>query len=240
LKDPRILGHRLTARHRFLCEMAGKLEGESILDLGCGFGWFEEYAVASGCSRILGVDADKIVLERAKREVPVAELMLGDATDIQEDAGIFDVVAMFDFLEHVPKGTEAGVISGAVKHLTPGGRLLVSVPFHRLLSTALDPAYYFGHRHYRLRDLEAIIRQAGLRISRAEYAGGIWEQLSMIWLYIFKWVFRSEMPFAGFLERKRTAEYEAFQQKPGRKAQVTMFVEAVTDGAPTACEPLQK
>ena len=237
LKDPRTIGNRLTARHRFLCTMAGELKDEAVLDLGCGFGWFEEYAVASGCSRVLGVDTDEASLERAKREVPSAEFLLDDATDIRQDAGIFGVVAMFDFMEHVPRGEEAGVTGGAVGHLAPGGRLLVSVPYRGLVSMALDPAFYFGHRHYKLRDLEAIISQAGLRISRAAYAGGIWEQLSLILLYISKWVFRREMPFADFLERKRKAEYEAFRHKPGPKAYVTMFVEAVTGGPTEACEP---
>jgi predicted RNA methylase len=67
--------------------MSGALEGELVLDLGCGFGWFEQYAVASACSRVLGVDKDRIALERAKREVPEVELIPSNATAIREDRG---------------------------------------------------------------------------------------------------------------------------------------------------------
>jgi len=237
LRDPRTIGHRLTARHRFLCKMAGKLEGESILDLGCGFGWFEEYASENACRKIIGVDRDEKLIMRARHGVPGSEFILHDATEIPTDIGSLTVVAMFDFLEHL---TEVGVVDMLVRVrglLEPEGRLLLSVPCRGFLSNALDPAFYLGHRHYRIQDLERILNIEGFKVSRVVYAGGLWEQLSLIWLYIFKWVFRREMPFADFLERKRSAEYETFQQKPARKAYVTMFVEAVTEGPFTAYEP---
>ncbi len=229
MRNPRTLGHKPTARHRFLCEMAGALEGESILDLGCGFGWFAKYAVEQGCKRVIGVDLDERLIERARREVPGAEFLLQDATEIPASIGEFGVVSMFDFLEHL---TEVGVVDMLLRVrglLEPEGRLLLSVPCRGFLSNALDPAFYLGHRHYRIQDLETILNADGFKVSRVLYAGGLWEQLSMIWLYIFKWIFRQEMPFAGFLERKRTAEYEAYQQKPSLKACVTMFVEAVIE-----------
>jgi SAM-dependent methyltransferase len=237
LKDPRTIGHRLTARHRFLCKMSGGLEGESILDLGCGFGWFEAFALENGCGKIIGIDRDEKLITRARREVPGAEFILHDATEFLTGVGSFNVVVMFDFIEHL---TEAGVVDMLLRVrglLEPEGRLLLSVPCYNFLSNSLDPAFYLGHRHYRFQDLERILNDDGFEVSRVIYAGGLWEQLSLIWLYIFKWVFRREMPFADFLERKRSAEYEAFQQqKVGRKAYVTMFVEAVTDGALAACE----
>jgi len=217
--------------------MAGRLEGESILDLGCGFGWFEAYASENGCRKIIGVDRDEQLITRARREVPGAEFILQDAHEISLDVGSFTVVAMFDFLEHL---TEAGVVDILLRVrglLEPEGRLLLSVPCRSFLSNALDPAFYLGHRHYRIQDLERVLNIDGFKVSRVLYAGGLWEQLSLIWLYIFKWVFRREMPFADFLERKRSGEYEAFRQKPGRKAYVTMFVEAVTEGPFTAYEP---
>jgi hypothetical protein len=79
---------------------------------------------------------------------------------------------------------------------------------------ALDPAYYSGHRHYRLRDMEAIIGQAGLKVSRDVSPGGIWKRPSMICLYIFKWVFRREMPVASFLEREEPQNMRRFNRSP--------------------------
>ena len=229
MRNPRTIGHKQTARHRFLCEMAGRLEGESILDLGCGFGWFAKYAVEQGCKRVVGVDLDERLIDRARREVPGAEFLLQDATENPTSIGKFSVVSMFDFLEHLTDSQLVNVLQHVSQELEAEGRLLVSVPYRSFLSNALDPAFFFGHRHYSIEDLEKILGSTGFKVSGVVYAGGLWEQLSLIWLYIFKWVFHREMPFAEFLERKRSAEYETYQRTPGWKAYVTIFVEAVTE-----------
>ena len=218
-----------------MCGMAGELKDEAVLDLGCGFGWFAKYALEQGCKRVVGVDLDERLIDRARREVPGAEFLLRDATEISASIGKFSVVSMFDFLEHLTESRATEVLRQARQLLQPEGRLLISVPYRSFLSSALDPAFFFGHRHYSIKDLEDILGSTGFRVSSVVYAGGSWEQISMIWLYIFKWVFRREMPFAEFLERKRSAEYEAFQRKPGRKAYVTMFLEAVIEDQTWAC-----
>ena len=232
MKDRRTIGQRAGGRHFFLCRMAGDLENKAILDLGCGFGWFEKYATKMKCVRILGVDTDEVSLERARTEAPAAEFVLGDVTelvaDFAEGTGRFDVVVMFDFFEHLPRGEEVALLANTMSILEPTmGRLLISVPYRGLITTALDPAFYLGHRHYRLRDMEIKLNKAGLSVERAVYSGGFWEQLSMIWLYLFKWIFAREMPFASFLEKRRVREYEDSRPKPGwLKACATMFLEA--------------
>ncbi|MCJ7745445.1 MAG: class I SAM-dependent methyltransferase [Actinobacteria bacterium] len=237
MRDPRNIGHRLTARHRFLCGMAGELKDEAVLDLGCGFGWFEKYAVEQGCNRVVGVDLDERLIDRSRRDVPGAEFLLRDATEISASIGKFSVVSMFDFLEHLAGSKLVDVLRRVNQLLEAEGRLLISVPYQSFLSNALDPAFFFGHRHYSIKDLEIILGSTGFKVSSVVYAGGSWEQISMIWLYIFKWVFRREMPFADFLERKRLVEYKACQQKPGLKSYATMFVEAIKGDQASACEP---
>ena len=137
------------------------------------------------CARILGVDADDVSLERARNEAPTAEFTQGDVTEIGDDLGVYDVVVMFDFFEHLPRGKESALLVTIRSLLNPeGGRLLISVPYRGFISTALDPAFYLGHRHYCLRDIETKLKDAGFTVENVVYAGGIWEQLSMIWLYI--------------------------------------------------------
>lgn len=233
MRDRRAIGQREGGRHRFLCGMAGNLKDKAILDLGCGFGWFEKHATNMNCARILGVDTDGVSLERAKQEAPSAEFARKDVTlavdELSELQERFDIVTMFDFYEHLPLD-KAGVLLTAIPGLLePGGnsRLLISVPYRGLVATALDPAFYFGHRHYRSRDMETKLDEAGFAVENVVYAGGLWEQLSMIWLYVFKWLFAREMPFASFLEMQRAKEYEDSRQEPGRvKACATMFLEA--------------
>jgi SAM-dependent methyltransferase len=181
------------------------------------------------------VDLDERLIDRARREVPGAEFLLQDATEIPASIGKFVVVSMFDFLEHLAGSKSVDVLRRVNQLLEAEGRLLISVPYRSFLSNALDPALFFGHHHYSIKDLEKTLGSTGFRVSSVVYAGGLWEQLSLIWLYIFKWVFHREMPFAYFFERKRSAEYEAFQRKPGRKAYVTMFLEAVIEDQAWAC-----
>jgi len=226
LKHRSTIGQRLTGRHRFLCEMAGDLEGEEILDLGCGFGWFEKYAVDRRCRRIVGVESNPRLVELCRKDVPEAEFLLMDAADVTPDSGTFGVLCAFDFLEHLPRGQEVALLRRVLDLLSPQGRLLLSVPYLSLLSAALDPAFYFGHRHYSAVRIDELLRSAGFRVRRTYFAGGVWEQVSMIWLYIFKWVFRREMPYQDFFERKRTSEYEGYRPQPSIGACVTMFVEA--------------
>lgn len=226
MKDRSTIGQKLTGRHRFLCKMAGDLKGEEILNLGCGFGWFENYALDRGCQRILGVDTNPRLIDLCRRELPSAEFLLMDAANLTPDIGTFGVLCAFDVLEHLPRGQEVALLRRALDLLPPQGRLLISVPYLSLLSAALDPAFYFGHRHYSVGRIEELLRSAGFRVQRTYFAGGVWEQVSMIWLYIFKWVFRREMPYQDFLERKRMSEYEGYRPQPSIGACVTMFVEA--------------
>ena len=226
MRDRRNIGHAETGKQGFLCEMAGKLEGEAVLDLGCGIGWFEAYAAKQGCSRVVGVDKDEVRLERARLLAPEAVFISGDVTVMEGGLGTFTLVAMFDFLEHLPRDVVPHVLRNAASLLEPGGRLLISVPYKGLVSTTLDPTFYLGHRHYKPPRIQELLADAGFRVSRVRFGGGIWEHVSMIWLYFFKWVFAREMPFSAFLEKKRLAEYQRHGSIPGSDS-ATLFVEAV-------------
>ncbi|MBU1671775.1 MAG: class I SAM-dependent methyltransferase [Actinobacteria bacterium] len=222
-----LIGQRFTGRHAFLCEMAGDLTGASTLDIGCGFGWFERYTLEHGATRAVGLELSEPLVERAGEEAPGAEFLHRDASGDLSDLGSFTVLCLFDVLEHLPKGSEVAVLRRLRAALEPGGRLLLSTPFNSLLSRILDPAWYLGHRHYSRERLEAILAEAGFEARRVRFAGGAVEQFTMIWLYLWKWLFRREMPFAGPLERARAREYAAHSATPSLKACVTIFAEAV-------------
>ncbi|MCI5802106.1 MAG: class I SAM-dependent methyltransferase [Oscillospiraceae bacterium] len=42
------------------------VRGKSVLDLGCGYGWHCKYAVQMGAARVLGIDASRKMIARAK------------------------------------------------------------------------------------------------------------------------------------------------------------------------------
>lgn len=223
------IGQRFTGRHKFLCELSGELRDEVILDAGCGFGWFEEWAVDKGCARVVGLDLDQCLVERADDAVPAAQILRRDAKEPLSDLGRFTVISAFDFMEHLAPGEDLEALRNLKDLLEPGGRLLLSVPYRSILSNGLDPAWYFHHRHFSVEEMESLLKRAGFRATRMAFGGGVWEQVSLIWLYIFKWVFKREMPCADFIEKKRFREYANFKTRPGRGAFVTMFVEAVRE-----------
>lgn len=44
------------------------LNGKSVLDLGCGYGWHCKYAVECGAKQVLGIDLSEKMIHEAKRE----------------------------------------------------------------------------------------------------------------------------------------------------------------------------
>jgi SAM-dependent methyltransferase len=109
--------------------------GERVLDLGCGAGRFVAALQDAGADAV-GVELADGALERARRNVPGAELhalAAGGAIPL-EDSSV-DLVWCSEVLEHVPD--TAGLLSEARRVLRTGGRLLVTTPSHDLPRRAL-------------------------------------------------------------------------------------------------------
>ena len=43
------------------------LEGKTVLDLGCGYGWHCKFAVEQGARQVLGIDLSQKMIEEARR-----------------------------------------------------------------------------------------------------------------------------------------------------------------------------
>lgn len=50
------------------------LQGKSVLDLGCGYGWHCKFAAEQGAKRILGVDLSGQMIEEAKKRNPAEQI----------------------------------------------------------------------------------------------------------------------------------------------------------------------
>jgi SAM-dependent methyltransferase len=102
--------------------------GERVLDLGCGAGRFVAALRDAGADPV-GVELAEAALERARRAVPGADLRLlePDGSLPLEHASV-DLVWCSEVLEHVADTAHALLETRRV--LRPGGRLLVTVPYH--------------------------------------------------------------------------------------------------------------
>jgi SAM-dependent methyltransferase len=117
---------RIVADH-LMAIMGGQGEGGSLLDVGCGVGYFLRriHAAWPGRYQLHGIEYDPLAVEQARNSVP-GVFGVGSVTDIAYPDQSFDVVLNLSVLEHVPDDGKA--MDELVRVLRPGGRLIVSVP----------------------------------------------------------------------------------------------------------------
>lgn len=201
---------RLTGRHKKSFDFVGSVKDKIILDIGCSFGWFEKFAIENGCKEVIGIDTDEKSLLNAKNQIKDerVKFLKGSVLDLSVfKKNYFNKVVMWEVLEHLPRGTEERAFREISKVLKPRGMLYLSTPNKNFWSCVLDPAWWLtGHRHYNIGQIKKLA-EVGFKIKKVEYGGGFYELISMILLYIFKWIFRREIPFKNWFEKKRDAEF---------------------------------
>jgi len=198
---------RISGKHLENLRMIN-FKNKKILDIGCGAGIFEQY-VGSKAKRIIAIDVNKKDLETAKknvknRNVYFKELGISGIKNLGKEK--FEVVCMLDVIEHLPKKSEIKALENIHYVLKKNGRLLISTP-KKNASVFLDPAWYFGHRHYNRKQLENFLGKSSFEIEKIYSGGGIFEILSMFLFYFYKWMFSSEIPFKKWFDKRRNKEY---------------------------------
>ena len=142
---------------RALARAAIEPRGRTVLDVGCGTGFFTAYYLGRG-ARVTGLDIAPTSIERLRERHPDARFVLADVSEAPPE-GSFDLVNVFDVLYHI---TEDARWERALRHLAravaPGGTLLVTDTFAPLGGAAV---------HNRMRDLaryRAVIEAEGLAV----------------------------------------------------------------------------
>jgi SAM-dependent methyltransferase len=170
LKEEDILGADI-GRHWYyrskaaaLRRMVGGLAPRRILDVGAGSGFFSRHLLAeAGALSALCVDigyaSDRDDNEGGK---PVLYRRDTGPTDC-------DLVLMMDVLEHVDD--DSGLLRHYTAKVSPGAHFLVTVPAFRFLWSGHD-VFLEHKRRYRLGEIEAVMRDAGLQIARGAYYFG--------------------------------------------------------------------
>jgi SAM-dependent methyltransferase len=155
-----------TARRDILLSVIERFvpAGGAILDVGCGTGYFIESA--SPRYEAWGVDPSPKAVALC-RERGLEHVVQGSAYDLGAVNGRrFNGVLFLDVLEHLDD--DARALKEAVRVLRPGGVVIATVPAFMWLWSGHDVVNHHKRR-YRLRQIEALFREAGLAIERLTY-----------------------------------------------------------------------
>lgn len=147
------------------------IKGGKLLDIGCGYGFFLKASQDSGWNSTgIEISEETVKFAREKLNVNIIQTSL-EKIDLSSNS--FDVITMWDFLEHSRDASLA--IDIASKLLKKGGFLFVRVPNYRSLE-----AKFFGKKwihwdlpfhnfHFSPKVIKLLLEKNNFEIIRVDY-----------------------------------------------------------------------
>ncbi len=185
LKEEAILGANArshwyyASKGRALLALLKDLKLESLLDVGAGSGVFSRQLIDAGvCQRALCVDPGYRV-ERVERHNG-HEIRFARAAD----RAAADLILMMDVLEHVDD--DIGLLRDYTRDLRPKDLVAISVPAFQFLWSGHDE-FLEHRRRYSKRQLEAVIRAAGLEPVKSGYFFGLLFPVAIVMRLLDRW-----------------------------------------------------
>ncbi len=177
---------RVEERSKYTQQLLEKVpSGSRVLDLGCGPGGSTTRALAERF-RLVGVDICWANLQLAAASVPNALFLLADMAEVEFRPGSFDAVAAFYSLIHVPRETQAHVITRIGQWVRPDGLLTLSLGVGDVeLDSDNDwlgaPMYWSSYNPQRNR---RIVEDGGFRVisDREEVAEEFGQPITFQWI----------------------------------------------------------
>ncbi|MBB4301255.1 SAM-dependent methyltransferase [Rhodobium orientis] len=105
----------------------GQLDGQSILDIGCGKGALAAALIERGAT-ITGLDPNEIALEEAKKAAPEAEFHLLSGAELPYEDGAFDGAIFLNSLHHIPEADMTTALAEAARVCGAGTTVVVVEP----------------------------------------------------------------------------------------------------------------
>ena len=126
----------MAQRERILREALARrgveaLDGLDILEVGCGTGNELSRLVAAGADppRLSGIDLREGAIAEARRGVPEAQLVVGDASRLPYPDGSFDLVYQATALSSMPSRAMRDQVAAEMRRVVRPGGLIVSYDF---------------------------------------------------------------------------------------------------------------
>lgn len=182
---------------------------KKILDIGCGFGWFELNAIKRGAREIWGIeisDEDLIAAKHIKDKR--VNFKVGGALGLPFKQKYFDTLVAWEVIEHIPNETENKMFKEAARVLKTGGVFYLSTPYGSLRSKMFDPAWWLiGHRHYKEKKLISLGDSNGFIVKKIKIKGRWWSIFNLLNMYLSKWILRRDLILKDKLLAREDREY---------------------------------
>lgn len=111
-----------------------KSHTKSLLDVACGDGYITEQLFSS-FNKVVGIDANSVVLEKARQRVPGAEFHVALAEEYSTTE-YYNVITLLDLLEHVQ--SPINLLKHLKTFLKPDGIMIVHVPNAKAINRELN------------------------------------------------------------------------------------------------------
>lgn len=184
----------------------------SLLDIGCGHGWFLDAARRDGWE-VCGIDLPSAASRHA-REVLGLRVLENCLEQAELPAEQFDVITMWHALEHLPEPSLA--VKRVLRWLKPGGWLVIAVPNKEALGVQARGAEWvwiqqpFVHLwHFSPVALRAVLQKANMTVEHCQ-TYDTWDALASYDIRherrlarVWRWLAGVIVAFLGILNPRR-------------------------------------
>ncbi len=201
-----------TAKYERILEQIGAKQGDSILEIGCGWGGFAETAARRGM-RVTAVTISQQQLEYARQRLERADLI--DRVDLQfrdyrDMEGSYDHIVSIEMIEAVGERYWPDYFAALKRHVAPGGSILVQAiviadeffESYRRHPDFIQTYVFPGGMLLSPQSLREQCRQAGLKVAELYSFGRDYARTLETWLGRFDRV-ADQVATMGFDERFR-------------------------------------
>jgi ubiquinone/menaquinone biosynthesis C-methylase UbiE len=170
------------------------LAKKSLLDAGCGTGWFSKKAFESG-AYVTAIDLSVSLVKITTQKVPGVQGIAASIMQLPFPDNHFDYVISSDVIEHTPDPQKATL--EMIRVLKPGGKICITTPnktvwyFSLLIANTLKIRKYQGLENWTYyKDYKKFLKQSGIQI--LDYKG----------IHLFPFVFSFLNPLLKKIDSK--------------------------------------
>lgn len=163
----RTAARRLKFTERFV--QAGRL-----LDVGCAVGFFIDEARKRGW-QVQGLDVSSFAVDYAREHFGL-DAQHGSLTELQFEPDVYDLVTMWDVIEHVPD--PKAYLAKAAELVRPGGVIALATPDVDSFPARLMGRRWVGYKlseehiyYFSIKTLRRMLEEAGFEVVNVRHVG---------------------------------------------------------------------